>query len=74
MDGLVYRLDSDGNLVKHDAKYGTFDLNSSKGIYFDDITGEMKILVTFDRNPATGKIKVRNIEFLESRNYNADLL
>ena len=74
VDGLVYRLDSDGNLVKHDAKYGTFDLNSSKGIYFDDITGEMKILVTFDRNPATGKIKVRNIEFLESRNYNADLL
>ena len=33
--------------------------------YFDEITGEVKMLVTIDRDPLTGKLTVRNIEYLE---------
>lgn len=72
VDGVVYRLDANGTQVgPHTAKYGTFDLDSGKSVYFDDITGEAKLLVTFDRNPSTGKIKVRTIELLDVKNYNA---
>jgi hypothetical protein len=33
--------------------------------YFDEITGEIKMLVTIDRDPFTGKMTIRNIEYLE---------
>lgn len=69
--GDVFRFDEDGNSHSQTAKYGTFDLDSSKDIYYDDITGEAKLLVTFDRNPSNGKIKVRNVELLDVKNYNA---
>ena len=33
--------------------------------YFDEITGEIKMLVTIDRDPLTGRMAVRTIEYVE---------
>ena len=54
---------------------GTFDLvkdtssNIPEGIapyvYFDEITGECKILVTLDRDPVNGQMMVRKIEYID---------
>ena len=54
---------------------GTFDLvkDASSNIpesiapyvYFDEITGECKILVTLDRDPVNGQMMVRKIEYID---------
>ena len=36
-----------------------------KNVYFDDITGQVKMRATFDCNPYTGKIKLRQIKYLD---------
>jgi hypothetical protein len=38
---------------------------SKERIYFDEITGEIKMLVTIDRDPLTGRMAVRTIEYVE---------
>ena len=44
-------------------RYQVVDL--ANNVYYDEITGEVKMRVTFDRNPQTGKIKVRQIEYID---------
>jgi len=53
-----------------DCKIGTFDVTSTasgkmKYHYFDEITGEVKMLVTFRRDPETGRITVRSTEYID---------
>jgi hypothetical protein len=63
----VSKLDDDGNLVESssETKLGTLDYNKDKDVYFDDITGQVKMRATFDCNPYTGKIKLRQIKYLD---------
>jgi hypothetical protein len=75
--GTIARLKYDGDLeVKDDCKYGQFDISSDssvpgdfpendKYLYFDEITGEVKLLVTMENNPITGQTIVRQIEYLD---------
>ena len=44
-------------------KFGKFDYDN--GIYYDEITGEVKMLVTIDRDITTGRMSVRRIDYLE---------
>ena len=39
--------------------------DSTKTVYFDDITGQVKMRATFDFNPFTGKVKLRQIKYLD---------
>lgn len=60
----------DGVAIKDNCKTGTFDMyehktDPRKNIYFDNITGEVKMLVTLDRMQGTGQLKVRKIEYIE---------
>ena len=55
--------------VALDCSEGRFDMlehadDSEKNVYFDEITGEVKMLVTMDRDPLTGKLKIRQIDYL----------
>ncbi len=63
----VSKLDNDGKLVESESetKIGTLDYDSEKNIYFDDITGQVKMRATFDCNPFTGRIKLRQIRYLD---------
>ena len=63
----VSKLDNDGKLVESESetKIGTLDYNKEKDVYFDDITGQVKMRATFDCNPFTGKIKLRQIKYLD---------
>ena len=63
----VSKLDNDGKLVESESetKIGTLDYNKAKNVYFDDITGQVKMRATFDCNPFTGKIKLRQIKYLD---------
>ena len=51
----------------HDTTLGTFDMvtEGSETVYLDDITGQVKLRATFDCNPFTGKIKLRQIKYLD---------
>lgn len=58
-----------GSIYKN-CSFGQFDLaESSNGykdnIYFDEITGEVKMFVTIDRDINTGRMTVRRIDYLE---------
>ncbi len=66
----------DGTAVSSDhpdqtgsASIGKFDLdkksNAKDNVHYDVITGEAKILVTYERNPMTGKVIIRDIENIE---------
>ncbi|MCQ2352174.1 MAG: pilus assembly PilX N-terminal domain-containing protein [Victivallaceae bacterium] len=51
-------------------KLGRFDMgpaqtNPRDNIHYDVITGEAKILVTYERNPVTGQVIIRDIENIE---------
>ncbi len=75
--GTVARIKYDGTVeTKTDCEYGTFDLaddntcpadftNNERKLYFDEITGEVKLLVTMENNPNTGQIIVRQVEYIE---------
>ena len=77
MDGTIARIQYDGTVKTKDCKYGTFDVDddgsafpadfpeNDKLLYFDEITGEVKLLVTMENNPTTGQIIVRQIEYIE---------
>ncbi len=60
----------DGVAVKNNCALGQFDMyehksDPEKNIYFDNITGEVKMLVTLDRVQGTGQLKIRKIEYIE---------
>lgn len=61
----VSKIDEDGKLVESsgETKLGTLDYEN--GIYFDDITGQVKMRATFDCNPYTGRVKLRQIRYLD---------
>ena len=63
----VSKLDDNGNLVEssEETKIGTLDYDKAKDVYFDDITGQVKMRATFDCNPFTGKVKLRQIRYLD---------
>ena len=77
MDGTIARIRYDGTVKTKDCKYGTFDVDddgssfpadfpeNDKYLYFDEITGEVKLLVTMENNPSTGQIIVRQIEYID---------
>ncbi len=44
---------------------GTVPTGVPPYVYFDEITGECKIVVTFDRLPDTGQLMVRKIEYID---------
>lgn len=56
--------------IHKNCSFGQFDFaESSNGykdnIYFDEITGEVKMFVTIDRDINTGRMTVRRIDYLE---------
>ena len=58
-----------GNITKT-CDFGKFDYAPSSdgyegNIYFDEITGEVKMLVTIERNISTGRMVIRRIDYLE---------
>ncbi len=62
--------DDNEKLAINDCQVGVFDMckhdnDPEKNIYFDDITGEVKMLVSIERVQGTGQLKVRKIEYLE---------
>ena len=63
--GSQFRKDVNGNDVSMNCNFGTFDYNNASGIYFDEITGEVKMFVTIDRDINTGRMTVRRIDYLE---------
>ena len=72
----ITKLRHDGTPLTHDCQLGQFDYDDDSSapsdspdqwIYFDEITGEVKLLVTLDRDPSagSGRLTVRKIEYLE---------
>ena len=63
----VSKLDDDGDLVESssETELGKLDYDKAKDVYFDDITGQVKMRATFDCNPYTGRIKLRQIKYLD---------
>jgi Tfp pilus assembly protein PilX len=65
-----YRPDGSGPINKTVAT-GTFDIDDAgtpdprDDIYFDEITGEIKMLVTIERDGATKKMRIVRMEFLD---------
>ena len=52
---------------KKDTKLNRFDYvkDGDEFIYFDEITGEVKLLVTFLWDSFTGRLRIRQIEYLD---------
>ena len=67
----VAKLNSIGKLQQKSTSIGgTIDAmdddgDKNKKVYFDDITGQVKMRATFDFNPFTGKVKLRQIKYLD---------
>ena len=73
----VVRLNDSGAAISKDCKIGVFDIKTQddedyseaasdkKHLYFDEITGEVKLLATLIRDPLTGKISLRAIEYID---------
>ena len=68
--GTGVSADSASDNIKKECDFGKFDYAQSSGgyeenIYFDEITGEVKMLVTIERNINTGRMVIRRIDYLE---------
>ena len=71
----IVKLGYNGEALDKECKFGTLDVRKDGSsnipesvapyIYFDEITGECKIIVTLDRNPTTGRMMVRRIDYLD---------
>ena len=64
----VAKLKKDGTLTTPaNTTLGTLDKVDlgSETVYLDDITGQLKLRATFDFNPYTGKVKLRQIKYLD---------
>ena len=73
-DVNITKLRYDGTAISRDCRLGQFDIESDatapsnspdQHIYFDEITGEVKIIATLDRNPTNGKMMLRKIEYID---------
>ncbi len=64
-DGIdMERVNKDGSdIVTKNVKSGVFDYEN--GIYFDEITGETKMLVTIQIDEANGKIRLLKKEYID---------
>ena len=65
---LSYSTKKDGTLTTPaNTTLGTLDKVDlgSETVYLDDITGQLKLRATFDFNPYTGKVKLRQIKYLD---------
>lgn len=77
LEGSVARIRYDGDVETETCTRGAFDVKADAStfpsgfpandqfIYFDQITGEIKMLVTMENNPTTGQTIVRQIEYIE---------
>lgn len=63
--GMQFRKDSSGNNVQAACEFGQFDYNSTSNIHFDEIIGEVKMLVTVERDITTGQMLIRRTDYLE---------
>lgn len=63
--GLQFRKNSSGSDVQKECDFGQFDYDSGNDIYFDDITGEVKMLVTIERDVTTGRMRIQRTDYLE---------
>ena len=64
--GFQSRQDINGDTkTKDNCAFGTFDYDSTSNVYFDEITGEVKMFVTIDRDINTGRMTVRRVDYLE---------
>ena len=59
----------DDGTVSKDCALGRFDMfehttDDNRNVYFDEITGEVKMFVTFYRDTATGRMKIIRIDYL----------
>ncbi len=73
----VVRLKYDGTVETQDCERGVFDMKADgstfpsnfpendKYIYFDEITGEAKMLVTLEHDAVAGQTTVRQVEYIE---------
>lgn len=68
----VVKRDSGGNDHTVNCRQGVFNYCSatdqsgnSYNLYFDRITGEIKLLATVERDPDTGSLKIRQLEYLD---------
>ena len=75
LDGTVARIKNDGSVGTKSCSYGTFDVETDSTdtslpandqfTYYDQIAGEVKMLVTMENNPTTGQTIVRQVEYIE---------
>ncbi|MBS1368675.1 MAG: hypothetical protein HPZ91_01855 [Lentisphaeria bacterium] len=75
--GTIARLQYDGTVATETCSYGIFDVKqdssafpdgfpaNDKFVYFDEITGEVKLLVTMENNPNSGQTIIRQIEYID---------
>ena len=61
--GLQFRKKADGSDISKNCEFGQFDYDNN--IYFDEIIGEVKMLVTIERDINTGRMTIRRTDYLE---------
>ena len=68
----IVKKDSGGNTHTVECRQGVFNYCSgtdqsgnSYNLYFDRITGEVKLVATVERDPKTGSMKIRQLEYLD---------
>ncbi len=75
LEGEIVRFDSEGKpFAPHTSQFGVFDVKADseksendpdKYAYYDEITGEVKLLVSVENNPVTKQIVIRQIEYID---------
>lgn len=77
LEGKIVRFDSEGkpfSTAPNSCQFGVFDVKADseksendpdKYAYYDEITGEVKLLVSVENNPVTKQIVIRQIEYIE---------
>ncbi len=61
--GTISKSDGKGNIKTKKTAIGTFDRDDD--VYFDEITGEVKMLATIRYDHASGKVTLLSLEYLE---------
>ena len=61
--------DIEDGTISRESEFGRFDMlrhedDESRNVYFDDITGEVRMFVTLHHDRQTGKISIRRIDYL----------
>ena len=61
----VTRFDRTGRERTRGCVLGTFDYDAKNDVYYDEITGEVRLLATVVRNPSNNELKVVDIRYLD---------